>query len=105
MYAFHLIVLYWTAIAFAAWAVVLLASGLKLLGVPTALVLAAAVAALVGGSLFWMYVRRRLRRARLEARASARSDAAAPARDEIGAPASAANADPEAVRTPAREAR
>jgi uncharacterized membrane protein YfcA len=54
-------------------AVVLLASSLKLLGASNEVVLAAAVAALVGGSLFWMYVRRRLRRARLEARAVARA--------------------------------
>ncbi len=63
-------------------AVVLLASGLKLLGVSNELVLAAAVAALVGGSLFWMLVRRRIRRGRLEARARS---AATPSPDAAGA--------------------
>jgi uncharacterized membrane protein YfcA len=57
-------------------AVVLLASGLKLLGVPNELVLLSAVLALVLGSLFWMLIRRRLRRARDVARASARAAAA-----------------------------
>jgi len=57
-------------------AVVLLASSLKLLGAPNAVVLAAAVTALVGGSLLWMVVRRRLKRARLEAREAARAGVA-----------------------------
>lgn len=56
-------------------AVVLLASSLKLLGASNEAVLAAAVGALVFGSLLWMVVRRRLRRARREARAAARAAA------------------------------
>jgi uncharacterized membrane protein YfcA len=63
-------------------AVVLLASSLKLLGVPNGLVLLSAALALVGGSLFWVYVRRRLRAARVEARAQARA-AARPADDGV----------------------
>jgi uncharacterized membrane protein YfcA len=42
-------------------AVLLLASGLRLLGVSTELVLLIAVAALVGGSLLWILVRRTVR--------------------------------------------
>jgi len=41
-----------------ALAVLLLASGLRLLGVPTNLVLLAAIMALVGGSLIWIVIRR-----------------------------------------------
>jgi uncharacterized membrane protein YfcA len=63
-------------------AVVLLASSLKLLGVPNGLVLLSAVLALVGGSLFWIYVRRRLRAARVAARAQAGA-AARPADDGV----------------------
>ena len=58
-------------------AVVLLASSLKLLGVPNGLVLLSAAAALVGGSLFWIFIRRRLRRARDAARAAAKAAPAA----------------------------
>lgn len=42
-----------------ALAILLLASGLKLLGAPLWLVIAAASAALVGGNLVWIWVRRR----------------------------------------------
>ena len=90
-------------------AVVLLASGLKLLGVPNEWVLAAAVAALVGGSLFWMFVRRRLRRDRLEARAVAGAGgpsgatagpAAAPGRDLGDASDTEPDDEPDADREP-----
>jgi uncharacterized membrane protein YfcA len=47
-------------------AVLLLASGLRLLGVSTELVLVIAVAALVGGSLLWILVRRTVRGMRPE---------------------------------------
>jgi uncharacterized membrane protein YfcA len=40
-------------------AVLLLGSGLKLLGMPTELVLVVAAAALVGGSVVWVFIRRR----------------------------------------------
>ena len=43
-------------------AILLLASGLKLLGVPSEIVLAAAVAALLLGSLAWAFIRSRFRR-------------------------------------------
>jgi uncharacterized membrane protein YfcA len=43
-----------------ALAILLLASGLKLLGAPLAVVVGAAVAALVGGNLLWIVVKRRL---------------------------------------------
>jgi uncharacterized membrane protein YfcA len=46
-----------------ALAVLLLASGLRLLGLATELVLLAAVLALVGGSLLWIALRRTVRRA------------------------------------------
>ncbi|ROS78543.1 sulfite exporter TauE/SafE family protein [Cellulomonas sp. PhB143] len=46
-----------------ALAILLLASGLKLLGAPLVVVLGAAVAALVLGNLLWITVRRRLARA------------------------------------------
>jgi uncharacterized membrane protein YfcA len=47
-----------------ALAVLLLASGLRLLGLRTELVLLAAVAALVGGSLAWVVIRRAVKRRR-----------------------------------------
>src|SRR5204862_4405770 len=58
-------------------AVVLLASSLKLLGVSNEVVFAVSAGALVLGSLLWMVVRRRLRRARSRARAAARARAEA----------------------------
>jgi uncharacterized membrane protein YfcA len=42
-------------------AVLLLASGLRLLGLSTELVLVVAIAALIGGSLLWIVVRRTVR--------------------------------------------
>ena len=80
----------------------LLASGLKLLGVSNELVLAAAVAALVGGSLFWIFVRRQIRRTRLEARSRSTQPAV-----PIGAAAvlpPAREAELEAVTVDVREA-
>jgi hypothetical protein len=47
-----------------ALAVLLLASGLRLLGLSTELVLAVAVAALVGGSLLWIGIRRTVKAGR-----------------------------------------
>jgi uncharacterized membrane protein YfcA len=47
-----------------ALAVLLLASGLRLLGLPTELVLLAAIGALVGGSLAWVVIRREVKRRR-----------------------------------------
>jgi hypothetical protein len=47
-----------------ALAVLLLASGLRLLGLPTELVLLVAVAALVLGSVLWIAIRRTIKRRR-----------------------------------------
>jgi uncharacterized membrane protein YfcA len=73
-------------------AVVLLASGLKLLGASNEVVLAATVGALVFGSLFWMSIRRRLRRARREARAQALANAAPGSETAMSGQAAAAPA-------------
>src|SRR5206468_11326321 len=55
-----------------ALAVLLLASGLRLLGLGTNLVLLVAVGALVGGSLAWIAIRRTVRRTRRAAAEVAR---------------------------------
>jgi len=60
-----------------ALAVLLLASGLRLLGLSTELVLVAAVAALVLGSLAWIVIRRTVKRTRRAAAAAAPGTAAA----------------------------
>ena len=65
-------------------AVVLLASSLKLLGAPNQVVLFSAVAAFVGGSLLWIWIRRRIRESRVAARAAAKA-APAPAMVEVAA--------------------
>ncbi|GAB4083730.1 hypothetical protein GCM10028784_03600 [Myceligenerans cantabricum] len=67
-----------------ALAILLLASALKLLGAPLWVVLTAAVAALVGGNLVWIWVRRRFGRAALERNEAeeAPPDPAPPAPDE-----------------------
>lgn len=51
-----------------ALAILLLSSGLKLLGVPSEIVFAAAVAALLLGSLAWAFIRSRIRRRNAAAR-------------------------------------
>jgi uncharacterized membrane protein YfcA len=56
-----------------ALAVLLLASGLRLLGLSTDMVLLAAVGALVGGSLVWVVIRRTVRRRRQTASSAAPS--------------------------------
>ncbi len=56
-----------------ALAILLLSSGLKLLGVPSEIVLAAAVAALVLGSLAWAFIRSGFKR-RQAARRKAQAD-------------------------------
>jgi uncharacterized protein len=56
-----------------ALAVLLLASGLRLLGLSTNLVLVVAVAALVGGSLAWVVIRRMVRRTRRASAEAARA--------------------------------
>jgi uncharacterized membrane protein YfcA len=73
-----------------ALAILLLASGLKLLGAPLTVVVGAAVAALVGGNLLWIVVKRRL---------------GATAAEPVGGPApvEAATAPTGAARTPGRE--
>jgi adenylyl-sulfate kinase len=58
-----------------ALAVLLLASGLRLLGLSTELVLVAAVAALVLGSLAWVVIRRTVKRTRRAAAAAAPANA------------------------------
>ncbi len=62
-----------------ALAVLLLASGLRLLGLSTELVLLVAIAALVGGSLLWIGIRRTVRGMRPGAAKAVRSDTAAAA--------------------------
>jgi uncharacterized membrane protein YfcA len=56
-------------------AVVLMASGLKLVGVPTPWVLGAALTALIGGNLLWVGVKARFGRARAEQRPIVPEDA------------------------------
>lgn len=67
-------------------AVLLLASGLKLLGVDNVIVMTTAISALVIGSLAWIGIRRqaRISRARAVAASKARAKAEAPAPDPAG---------------------